>query len=76
MKLRLVHNWRRVLARSMSVWLGAYLPVVWLAGVELLFALTSLEVNPRVVWIVALALPAVVPLARIIDQGIGGGAGK
>lgn len=75
-KPTLIPAWRRVLARSWSVWLGAYLPVAWLAGVEALYALAGLEVNPRVVWLVALALPSVVPLVRIIDQGIASGAGR
>ena len=68
--MRLVHNWRRVLGRSWSVWLGAYLPIAWLAGVEILYSAAGLEINPRVVWLVALALPSVVPLARVIDQGL------
>ena len=66
--MTLIDNWKRTLTRAYSMWFGAYLPILWLGGVEVMWALFNLQISPVLVWAVAIVLPALVPFLRIIKQ--------
>ena len=71
--MKLVRNWKRLCARSLSMWLGAYLPLVWLLVPEVLWSVADIQLSPVLVWVIAFALASIFPVARLIDQGIGDG---
>lgn len=68
--MTLIPNAKDVLTRSYSVWMGSYLPLVALGLPEILFYTMSLEISPVLAWLLALVLAALMPILRVIDQGI------
>jgi len=66
--MTLIDNWKRTLTRAYSMWFGAYLPILWFGGVEVMWALFNLEISPVLVWSVAIVLATLVAPLRIIKQ--------
>lgn len=70
-----IPNWRRTLARSHSLWIGAYLPFGLLLASEAVFAVTGLDTSPYARAGLLLLCLALAVFARIVDQGIASGQG-
>lgn len=66
--MQTVHNTKKILLKSYSVWLGGYAPLLWLVLVELLFWAFGLEISPVLAWIVAFILATLAIVGRIIKQ--------
>lgn len=60
-------NWKKILIHAYSVWFGAYLPLLWLIGVEVAWMI-GIEVSPVLSWVGAFAFASVMPVLRIIKQ--------
>jgi hypothetical protein len=69
--MKLVHNWRSIVARSHSMW-AFYLSFVALVVPEILFLVLGYDIaSPRFWWGVGVALLGYGIIGRIKDQGIG-----
>lgn len=66
--MRLISNWKTVALKSFSMW-AAFLTLLWLLTPEVIFALTGRDMNPVLVWGVALVIALANPILRLLDQG-------
>ncbi len=69
--MKLVPNARQIAKRSHSMWAG-YLGLLCLVLPEALFWLFGRDTNPRIWWILGVALVAYGLIGRVKDQGIDG----
>jgi hypothetical protein len=70
MKIEFVPQWRKLLRRSLALWLGCYLPLLWLLVPEILYAAFAIELSPKLVWVVAFTLATLVGPGLLINQHI------
>lgn len=68
--MKLIPNWKRIAARSHSMW-AFYLSLAALVLPELIFAIWTVDTNPRLWWFVGVTLLAYGIWGRLKDQGIG-----
>ena len=68
--MKLIHNWKRVAARSHSMW-AQYLALIVLAAPEVAFLTLGYDVaSPRLWWFLALCLSLYGVIGRIKHQGL------
>ena len=68
--MKLIPNWKRIAKRAHSMW-ALYLSLVALVLPELIFAIWTVDTNPRLWWFVGVALLVYGIWGRLKDQGIG-----
>lgn len=66
--MKLVPNSRRIALRAYSMWAN-YLGILALLAPELIYLLAERDTNPRLWWVVGLALIVAGIIGRLIDQG-------
>ena len=68
--MKLIHNWKRVAARSHSMW-AQYLALIVLAFPEVWYLVAGHDVaSPRLWWSLALVLSLYGVIGRVKDQGL------
>lgn len=68
--MKLIPNWKKIALRAHSMW-AMYLSLLWLAIPEVLYGVWSLETNPLIWWVLAVATAVYGTVMRLKDQGIG-----